>query len=326
MNLREVIEEYISTRVNTKKEQETVKKLLLVDLDKYLKEENIPFEIDIKSLQANKNFSKGITDATYSLLIYTTKNKIKTQERILRFLEFLKKKYGLELGIDDVFKSEAIESYERKIDLLKKLNEEKTLDELLEYYYISSRPIKDDIRELVSGTKILGQEVKIREIETEKGKLKYQSSIHPIFLPLNLTEVFYLLDGLKTLAKDNSGFTGQRYNHLANRVYCQLSNYAKGKIDLKLEDRSYSFLLEDECERYNRSIDEEVMSEESKMSKLMYLYKSGTMCDIKMKTGVEYTNCNIKLSMDESKIYLICNEESIELDSNDIDSVEYLYI
>lgn len=61
-----------------------------------------------------------------------------------------------------------------------------------------------------------------RKIENEK---LYRSTMHPILLPLNMTEVYMLTNGLlDMLDKDSPEY--ENYRHLASKIYSQLSPYA----------------------------------------------------------------------------------------------------
>lgn len=68
---------------------------------------------------------------------------------------------------------------------------------------------------------------------------RLESTVHPVLLPLNLTEVYVLLGILGRAAQGGE----QRDPHsviardLAQKVYFQLSDYARGRIDQRLEEQ-----------------------------------------------------------------------------------------
>lgn len=75
----------------------------------------------------------------------------------------------------------------------------------------------------------------------------FESSVHPIMLPLNLSEVYVLLVALKNYelacgAYDPHAVLAAR---LANMAYGELSDYAKEKLSDRLSEAGYEFHPED---------------------------------------------------------------------------------
>lgn len=68
---------------------------------------------------------------------------------------------------------------------------------------------------------------------------QYGSTVHPILLPLNLTEVYVLLSvlGEAWSGKDDLDPHAVIARDLAEKIYFQLTDYARGKIDARLEER-----------------------------------------------------------------------------------------
>lgn len=68
---------------------------------------------------------------------------------------------------------------------------------------------------------------------------QYESTVHPILLPLNLTEVYVLLSALGDAGQEH----GETNPHaviardLAEKVYFQLTDYARSRIDDRLDER-----------------------------------------------------------------------------------------
>lgn len=338
MDFKGLIEEYIDKKVTCQKEKELVRKLFLVDLKKQMKKEEFLYDISLESLQVREEYRLKISDRFYDLLNSTKKSKEHTQRRLVLFSEYLKKDYKVDLVLDELIKRESINPYERLVDLLKTLNEGMTKQELMDHYAISRKPLERDIDELIMGTKILGQRVKIRDIQRVKtnddnrGKyeLAYQSTIHPIFIPLNLSEVYYLIMGLKFLSKEHGEFASETYDYLANRVYCQLSDYAKKKIKRKGMEIGIQFPSEDEFERYNGSMDEEKMAARNKESNLMYLWKAGVKCTIHLNNDdmEVIKDCYVHYDMDNREIYLkssLHGERKRKVDISQILHIEYDY-
>lgn len=328
--LKGLIEEYITKKVKGADEKEHVRQLLLVELKPYLEEEQLPFDISLESLQVREAYRQKIADAFVDLLSKTSNSKEYTQKRIVSFAEYLKKIYNVDLNLDEVFKREAVNPYERLVDLLKTLQEGKTKQELLDYYSISRKPLEKDINELVMGTNILGQKVKIRDTQRDQNRITYQSSIHPIFLPLNMTEVYYLIMGLKSLSTDNEAMTNKTFDHLANRIYCQLSDYGRNKIDKKGKAMGIKFPHEDEFEKYNGSIDEEKMSTLNRKNTLAYLWKAGNKCTVHMNNNEMevIVDCYIDYNISTSEVFVkdsIDGQRKRKININQILDIQYEY-
>lgn len=54
----------------------------------------------------------------------------------------------------------------------------------------------------------------------------YKTSVHPVFLPLNMTEVYMLTNGILDMLGRNHPYY-EAYRHIATKIYSQLSHYAK---------------------------------------------------------------------------------------------------
>jgi len=205
--------------------------------------------------------------------------------------------------MEDMLARESMNAYERQVDLLKALQEGMTKQELLEHYVVSRKVLEKDLDKLIKGTKILGQRVRIRNLQSESRRLTYQSTIHPIFLPLNMTEVYYLFSGLKLLARKHT-VSAEMYNSLANRIYVQLSDYARRKI--KTVAKEYGFILppDDEFQFFMSSVDEEKMARDNIKNTLLYLFKSQTKCTICLNNESKeiIRDCYISLAGHNSNI------------------------
>lgn len=68
---------------------------------------------------------------------------------------------------------------------------------------------------------------------------RLESTVHPVLLPLNLTEVYVLLGILGRAAGDGEQLDPHSViaRDLAQKVYFQLSDYARGRIDQRLEEQ-----------------------------------------------------------------------------------------
>ena len=326
MELQAVIQQYID-QILGQRERKAVTSLLLNYLPAHMGEK-LTIDIPVKSLQVRKDFRKELEGALYNLYSSVTTSKEKAKQRILGFVQHLQDNYNIELSMEDLITSESLNAYERQIDLLKMLQEGKTKQDLLDRYTVTRKTIEKDLDELIKGTKILGQHIKIRNYQSESRKLTYQSTIHPIFLPLNLTEVYYLFLGLKLLARNPKGsVVSEKYDSLANRIYAQLSDYARSEIEKKTKEFDIDLPQVEEFYKYLGSIDEEDMAKSSIKDTLMYLFKSQAECTIRLNNSSKEVirGCFIKLAGEDFskvQIFLKRNEPPIrEVTPDEIDDI-----
>jgi hypothetical protein len=328
---RDMIEEYINDIIKDPAEKEKVNKLLLKDLEKHLEEMDLSFDISLEYLKAREDFRLKLSDAFYGMIPENTRDKGYMNKRVLSFAEYLRKTWKVDLVLDEAFNLEVMNKYERQVDLLKTLNSGKTKVELEQYYSLSKKPLEKDIDELVMGTRILGQKVKIRDIRRDHKAITYQSTIHPVFMPLNLTEVYYLTVGLKMLSSEHETIMGQTLENISNRVYCQLSDSARKKIDKKAREADVSFPYEEEVERYNVCWDEEEMARDNLRSTLAYIWKAGIQCTIHLKNEVMEVIPDIYIAYDISTNEVFLKESpegnrKRKLDIDEILDIKYNYL
>ena len=324
--LIQVIEEYIEETIKSKDKEAATN--LLINNFKPIIEESFSIEIKIQTLIDNENYKLELSDAFYELLSRSTNSKIYTKNRILGFSNHLKIKYDINLVLDKVFERESLNSYERQIDLLKILNSSMSKRQIMDYYAISRKPLEKDINKLIDGTNILGQNVKINNIKREAGEIHYESSVHPIFLPLNLTEVYSMTVLLKILAKENAVYS-ETLNNLANKTYSQLSDYAKEKIDRKADHEGVRFPKEIDLEKYRKNTDEKRYMESNLENKIMHIWKSGEKCTIILKDDMRFEDVYLKLDMETKEVCLMDRPRgNIEkkIDQSQILKIKYEYI
>ena len=74
----------------------------------------------------------------------------------------------------------------------------------------------------------------------------FQSSVHPVCLPLNLSEVYVLFDALAEYVREKDGQDPHRKTaeRLAGMVKSQLSDYAKKRLQARLEEMGLDGLEE----------------------------------------------------------------------------------
>src|SRR5699024_9995148 len=118
-----------------------------------------------------------------------TRNKKQLVTSLRNFLQFLHDKYDIEIDLDVYFPlGKYMDTYERRLKMLKFLHDDpKTHEEIAAHFGVSRETVHNDLQLLQSGEYyFLDYEMKI---ELDQRQNTYDSTIHPIFLPLNLSEV-----------------------------------------------------------------------------------------------------------------------------------------
>jgi len=105
--------------------------------------------------------------------------------------------------------------------------------EVADHFDVDDRTIRTDMDALRNGIDILGVKVKIDSKAQGGQKHSYKSTVHPIFLALNLSEVLALLNLLEDASQGK--FSGNVYKRICNAVYAQLTEYARERLQGKLE-------------------------------------------------------------------------------------------
>ena len=125
------------------------------------------------------------------------------------------------------------DDFELDIKLLKFLQSgedestKKTRPQIAEHFTISETALKEHLSKLQDGCNLLGQTVKIEELR--RAKNTYDSTIHPVFMALDLADVYFLTVVVPRLAKNT--MYCESAQRLSAITYKQLSDYAKGIID-----------------------------------------------------------------------------------------------
>lgn len=134
------------------------------------------------------------------------------------------------------------EKFEKKLKLLKFLHKPHTTQECAKELDVSEKTIRRYIKEgdIVIDNVIIPfdiQKMKYYEFysdvehteEFSNNKEINKSSVHPVLLPLNLTEVYMLTNGILDILGPRHPLYGQ-YKEIANKIYSQLSDYARTRI------------------------------------------------------------------------------------------------
>ena len=159
---------------------------------------------------------------------------------------------------------------ERRIEILKLLHGKKMrIGEIAEYFNVDERTIRSDVDELREGLNILGSVFKIESKHEGSQHHFYQSTVHPLVLGLNLSELLMLL---KLLEEKSEAAGGEVYQNIFDSIYSQLTDYAEKILKPNLKKsyvrRQVMNVLEEEA--FKKSID----------YKLVFWNKSGKYIEI----------------------------------------------
>lgn len=140
----------------------------------------------------------------------------------------LNAEYGDICNPEKIFTRTEIEIYLLKClqsgeDISKKISREKLSED---FGYKSTRAFGNHLRKLDKEHDLLGNLIEIENLR--HGNNTYDHTIHPVFLALNLTEVYFLTVILPSIANK---FEKETALDIAGDIYRQLSCYAKEKID-----------------------------------------------------------------------------------------------
>lgn len=139
-----------------------------------------------------------------------------------------------------------VSKFERQIGIMKALHEPKDRtticrefdinDRTFRNYFNNTDPIvienvyfTNHIHEIDDSWDITMDGVNQDDKEQTENQLLYKSSVNPILLPLNMTEIFMLTNGLLDVFDKNTEIY-KNYKHLAEKIYSQLSPYALKRI------------------------------------------------------------------------------------------------
>lgn len=200
---------------------------------------------------------------------------------------------------------------ERLLNMAKYLHEPRTVSEIEEHFKIDRRTRTAYIQDLEKGVRFMGSTIKI-EKHREGGKDYYKTTMHPIFLPLNLTEVYAITKFLEDVI-DNRDANAIVIRNIQERIKSQLTDYAFEKL-FPGEERKYIS---------NDYISDREMAAQRE-TVMLYLIKDGQRCRCIYKGG-EYEG---SIQKDADKYYIRqADGDRIEVDPNEleiiIESVKY---
>lgn len=178
---------------------------------------------------------------------------------------------------------------ERRIEIVKLLQgtELRTGDLANHFGVAEERTIRADLEALRNGLDVFGTIIQIESKHYDGNPRQYyKSTVHPIMLALNLSELFALL---KLLENSEDYLCSDIYRHIFDCVYSQMTPYAEVHIAGKLKRR---YKKADVI----RNMPEEEAFRKNRDYQLIYWQKSGRSIEITyLKDGKPVTaNARLK--------------------------------
>ena len=260
----------------------------------------------------------------------SVKNSIKSYTRskntaifiYKELIKFIKDAYGVEINLE-MPEWVPTTTLERQIQIVKLLHDPSIkISELEDMLVTSKKTIDTDLKKLKGDDEdpieVMGQKLVVT-FERSKDHLYFDSTIHPLFLTFNLTQVITTLEGLNKMAEDSAH---KKYAMFAAKtIWSQLSQYAKRRIftvsdGLGLDTTWYNSL---ECVDRNLFYSETMCSGISGSESILYCFKNGKPCYIEYLQSedhiVYYENCLI-LRYQDNQVSVEINGETLILDAN----------
>lgn len=301
-----MVEEYIRrvkkdrySRLNKK----AVENLLKGDEDKVLKEEKdfifLNQDLIPEMKLSDPELLESIRIAIKSSLKMYPKDK-KTAIAIYKdFLEFIEKNYGLMISI--IFPEWLpSNSLERQLHIVKLLHDtEIKVSQIQEQLYVSQKTIENDLKKLAGEDEdpleVMGQRL---TVDFDRRSRHFPSTVHPLFLTFNLTQVITTLEGLKKMEED-AAHKNYAIN-AAKTIWAQLSDYAKRRIFTVSEGLGMEIAWYKSLDSGDKNLfySEKMCSTEMGRESVLLCYKNGKPCYIEYLkdngTTVFYENYLIK--------------------------------
>ena len=237
--------------------------------------------------------------------------KESTRKIIVAFYDYLNNRLNKGRPVSDLYDIHFYDApLERQLEIAKYLHDPHSAEEIAKQFGISERTARDDIQSLEDGITIFDATIKVRRIQSGHRKV-FQSTIHPIFLPLNLTEVYAVTRYLDDILPKNDPLADTARG-VIQRIVDQLSPYALEKIQLHPSHKPFN--------NYHNETD----YLKSQKNIQMYLLKSGRECPLRWKEKI-YVG---KLKNSSEGLHIITNKgEVLDADLNDVeflfDEIEY---
>ncbi|MBW8383002.1 MAG: hypothetical protein K0M69_10855, partial [Youngiibacter sp.] len=145
-------------------------------------------------------------------------------------------KYGIKAVISYP-KVDISDSFERMMYIVKFLQDsEKTMTDLYDEIWVSARTLEEDLAKLRGKDpfQVLGRQLLVKDVERRDGKVLFSSTVHPMFLTLNLSQALTTLKGLKKMSGEP--LYSEYAKVTASAIWSQLSDYGRNRLLKVLEE------------------------------------------------------------------------------------------
>lgn len=207
-------------------------KTLLTDLETLLNDCNL-MKKDVSALQS-KEYVKQVQEKLYQRIKMDFWKKEYLLSITNNFFDYFYDEWRDSVNRDRFLTADKFyDDIELDIKLLKYLQsgEDETTKHgrkaIADHFSISENALNEHLTKLQNGCSILGERVKIEELR--RAKNTYDSTIHPLFMTLNLADMYFLSVVVPRLAKDTMYY--ETAKRVATKVRRQLSEYAQKTIN-----------------------------------------------------------------------------------------------
>jgi hypothetical protein len=165
---------------------------------------------------------------------------------------------------------------EREIEVIKRCHTPKNITEIADELNADERIIRRIVNEYLPNFEFPVMQIDVNKAFTNQRQFildseptdMFRSTVHPICLALNLTEVYLLTVGLFSRIPPNDTMYDV-YVKLLSKIYTQLSDYGKGVLDATNPEHNLSDI------RYLRYENESDLFQSLPAAKIAYAQKAG---------------------------------------------------
>ena len=154
---------------------------------------------------------------------------------ILGYYKYLLDIHHIDVGSNLKDRKLISDKLRREIEVAKFLHKKPTREEVKKEFSLESRTLSEYLGELKDGIEFLDTEIRLDIRDIESHKLECVTTMHPIFLSLNLTELWALTKYLPKEMKKNN-INNSVIDSIINRVKSQLTDYALETLKLTNEE------------------------------------------------------------------------------------------
>ena len=240
---------------------------ILKNIDDYL--QTLPNNGSIADLDAYPRQSQG--------------DKARTIELLKEFYKYYARKTGSSVSTSLETVSPIDNPLERRLKIAEYLHDMHSRQEIQDHFCIKDSTLRNDLQALLAGIEVFGSRIQIVECENQRRRRDhyYLCNVFPVFLPLNLSEVYLMTAELINVT--NGSYFADSYKEIAQRVFGQLSDYGKKKINDAAGQRALTGTendYRDEAGNLNYS-----HGSFDPKTTVLYALKGGNRCNLTYKEG-----------------------------------------